>query len=90
MNTRCDNSATRKITSIGCADCCAFARPFVAVTPQPDMPTIEQFLACRNCTRKAAGFVPKLRLGEMYAAKNYVERFQKLLPVVGLIGYARY
>jgi len=40
--------------------------------------------------RTRAACLPNLRLGEMYAARNCVGRLQKLLPVVGRIGYAHH
>jgi hypothetical protein len=72
------------------ARCDISAEAFVAGTPQLEIPPSEQFLACMKCTRKAAGFVPNHRLGEMYAAKKLCSWVQKLLPVVCRIGYGRY
>lgn len=47
-------------------------------------------LAAQNGRPADAARLPNLRLGEMYAARNCISRPQKLLPVVGRIGYAHH
>lgn len=50
----------------------------------------DDFFSVGNGLRETAGFVPKLRLGEMYATKYWCKNDKKILPIVFLIGYALY
>jgi hypothetical protein len=70
--------------------CDISARQFVAVPQQLEVERKRGFFAGVIAAHKAAGFVPKRSLGEMYAAKNCNGTNQKLLPVVGRIGYVRH
>jgi hypothetical protein len=70
--------------------CDISAEAFVAGPQQPEVERTGGFFAGVIAAHKAAGFVPKRSLGEMYAAKNCNGTDQKLLPVVGRIGYARH
>jgi len=72
------------------ASCDISARAFVAGPQQLEVERTRGFFAGVIAAHKAAGFVPKLRLGEMYAARNCSKDSKKLLPVVVRIGYARH
>jgi hypothetical protein len=70
--------------------CDIFAKAFVALGPQINAARKNRFFAQENDPGKPAGLVPKLRLGETYAPAGSYSNLQKLLPVVGEIGYARH
>jgi hypothetical protein len=88
MHGRGDAVSRERIAPF-CA-CDISARQFVAVPQQLEVERKRGFFAGVIAAHKAAGFVPKRSLGEMYAAKNCNGTNQKLLPVVGRIGYVRH
>jgi hypothetical protein len=86
MKTLRDNSATRKITSIGCMACGIPAEASVASGTRVSAVADET----KSAFAAQVGNVPKLRLGETHVPTDFHFMREKTLPVVVKIRYARH